>query len=155
MIVGLISDTHGRLRRGVFEALEGVERILHAGDVGPVDVLTELAAIAPVTAVYGNTDGWDIRERTRNEERLELDGRAVVLTHGHVLGTPRPANLRAAYPGADIIVYGHTHRPAVDRLGGALIINPGAAGPARFKLKPSVAVLELGANGEDVRLIEL
>ncbi len=155
MIIGLISDTHGQLRPGVFEALDGVERIFHAGDVGPVDILVELEAIAPVTAVHGNTDWWDVREQTTEAERLALAGRVVVLTHGHLLGSPDPANLRAAYPDADIIVYGHTHRPAVDRYDGALIVNPGAAGPARFGLKPSVAVLVLREDGEEVRSIEL
>jgi len=155
VIIGLISDTHGHLRPGVFGALDGVERILHAGDVGPVDILVELEAIAPVTAVHGNTDRWDVREQTTEAERLELAGRVVVLTHGHLLGSPNPANLRAAYPAADIIVYGHTHRPAVDRHDGALIVNPGAAGPPRFRLKPSVAILELAEDGEEVRLIEL
>lgn len=148
MRIGLISDTHGRLRPKVFEAFEGVERILHAGDVGPPEILIDLAAIAPVTAVHGNTDGWELHDAAQAEARLELAGRSVVLTHGHLLGAPTPVNLHAAYPDADIIIYGHTHRAAVDRLDGALIVNPGAAGPPRFNLPPSVAILEIGEDGE-------
>lgn len=155
MLIGLISDTHGQLRPAVFDAFEGVDHILHAGDVGSLEVLVELGAIAPVTAVHGNMDGWDVRADAEHEARLELAGHVVVLTHGHLLGSPNPSNLRAAHPDADIIVYGHTHRPAVDRHDGALVVNPGAAGPARFNLKPSVAVLVLGEEEPRVRFVQL
>lgn len=155
MVVGLISDTHGQLRPGVFEAFDGVDRILHAGDIGSPEILSELAGIAPVTAVHGNMDGWDVRGAAKQEETLVLDRHTVVLTHGHLLGSPNPSNLRAAYPEADVIVYGHTHRAAVDRYDGALVVNPGAAGPARFNLKPSVAILELTADGRNVRKVAL
>jgi uncharacterized protein len=144
MKVGLISDTHGRLRPEVFERLAGVEHILHAGDVGPVTLLDELEAIAPVTAVWGNTDGFDVRARTDGVARLELAGRSIAVLHGHQLGSPTPEGLRDALPGAEIIVYGHTHRPLEDRTGGVLVVNPGAAGAARFGIPPSVAVLDLG-----------
>jgi len=150
----LISDTHGWLRPSVFAAFEGVDRILHAGDVGRADILTELEAIAPVSVVYGNTDGGDVRAGATAEVRLQLDGRSVVLTHGHLLGSPNPLNLHKTYPDADVVVYGHTHIAAVDRYEGTLFVNPGAAGQARFNLKPSVALLDL-ADGMDVRLIEL
>jgi uncharacterized protein len=154
--VGLISDTHGTLRGGVFEALEGVDLILHAGDVGSSDILVELEAIAPVHAVVGNTDYAGSLPGIGEEVRLQLAGRAVVLVHGHRLGSPTPPRLRAAFPDADIIVYGHTHRQRVDEVDGCLIINPGAAGPARFNLKPAVARLVLPAAGAaEVRHIEL
>ena len=144
MRVGLISDTHGLMRADVFRVFEGVDRILHAGDVGRVEILDELNTIAPVDAVYGNTDGWDLRPMLAADRTLELEGHRVVVVHGDVLGSPTPAALRAAFPRADVIVYGHTHRQLVDEQeGGALVVNPGAAGPARFKLKPSVALLEL------------
>lgn len=154
MRIGLISDTHGLLRPGVFSAFEGVERILHAGDIGGHDLLLELGAIAPVDAVVGNTDGWDMRGVLAEELTQNLEGRTVTLLHGHVLGSPTPPELRRLCPRADIIVYGHTHVPLIDRAG-ALTINPGAAGPARFKLKPSVAILTLGDGVDDVELIEL
>jgi uncharacterized protein len=143
MKIGLISDTHGLLRPHVFDRLAGVERILHAGDVGRPEILTELEAIAPVAAVWGNTDGFDVREVTRAEVELELAGRRVVVTHGHQLGSPTPEGLRRAYPEARIIVYGHTHRPLAEAENGVLVVNPGAAGAARFGIPPSVAVLTL------------
>ena len=155
MRIGLISDTHGKLRPEVFPHFEGVELILHAGDIGPLDLLIELETIAPVKAVLGNTDGFDLSPRVPEEQQLQLAGRKVVVTHGHRLGSPTPALLRATYPEADIIIYGHTHRPLIDRAK-TLVINPGAAGSARFKLKPSIALLDLGANGANiVRMIEL
>lgn len=144
MRIGLISDTHGMLRPQVFDRLSGVERILHAGDVGPADLLVELEAIAPVTAVWGNTDTFDVRDRVEAMARLELAGRRVVLLHGHQLGSPTPDGLRRAVPDADIIVYGHTHRPLIDEKNGVLVVNPGAAGAARFGIPPSVAILSLG-----------
>jgi uncharacterized protein len=153
--IGLISDTHGRVRPAVHERLAGVERLLHAGDVGGADVLAELATIAPLTAVSGNTDGFDVRARVPEVAELELAGRRVVVVHGHRLGSPTPETLRAAYPAADVIVYGHTHRPLVERLAGALIVNPGAAGPPRFGLSPSVAVLTLAEADESVQLLDL
>lgn len=144
MRIGLISDTHGLLRPEVFRVFEGVDRILHAGDVGREDILTELGAIAPVDAVFGNTDGWDLRATLAADRTIEMEGHRVVLVHGDVLGSPTPAALRHAFPRADVVVYGHTHRQLIDvEEGGALVVNPGAAGPARFRLKPSVALLEL------------
>lgn len=143
MRIGLISDTHGRLRNEVFELFAGVEHILHAGDVGPADLLTELEALAPVTAVWGNTDGHDLRDTLPEVATLELDGWRVVLAHGHRLGSPTPAALRGAHGDADVIVYGHTHRPLIDE-GHPLVINPGSAGAPRFGLAPSVGILTLG-----------
>jgi uncharacterized protein len=146
MKIGLISDTHGRLRPEVFQRLAGVELILHAGDVGPVDILVELEAIAPVHAVIGNTDMLSLKPRAHDELSLELEGYRVVVVHGHLFGSPTPRLLHASYPAADIIVYGHTHRQRVDWIGECLVVNPGAAGPARFDLKPSVAILTLEAG---------
>ncbi len=154
MRIGLISDTHGRLRNQVFDVFEGVDRILHAGDIGPFDLLVELEAVAPVTAVFGNTDGFDVRERVAEVATLEAGGRTIAVIHGHQLGSPQPEGLRAALPDAGVIVYGHTHRPLVDR-GGALVINPGSAGAARFGLDPSVAILTLADDGPHVELIDL
>lgn len=155
MRIGLISDTHGFLRSEVFGRFEDVDRILHAGDVGPVELLVELEVIAPVTAVWGNTDGFELRERVPEHATLELEGRAVVVVHGHQLGSPKPDTLRDAFPEADVIVYGHTHRPLVDREGDRLTINPGAAGRARFDLRPSVGILDLTADRTEVEILEL
>jgi putative phosphoesterase len=148
MIIGLISDTHGKLRPAVFDQFRGVDLILHAGDVGPLEIITALETIAPVHAVLGNTDGWELAPRVQELVELVLEGRRVVLVHGHQLGSPTPGRLRAAHPHADIIVYGHTHRQHVDDSGPCLVVNPGAAGPARFSLKPSVARLTLAPGSE-------
>lgn len=141
--VGLISDTHNKLRTEVFGIFDGVDVILHAGDVGDPDILTELSAIAPVHAVHGNTDGFDIRAIAGESIAVDLGGRRIVVVHGHLLGSPTPANLRATFPDCDVIVYGHTHKPLVEESITPLVVNPGAAGAARFNLKPSVAILEL------------
>jgi uncharacterized protein len=144
MRLGVISDTHGLLRPEVFDAFEGVDHILHAGDVGNAGILSELHALAPVTAVYGNTDGMELRRALPQVAMLELDGFDIVVTHGDQLGSPTPNALYAAFPDAQIIVYGHTHRPlltVVDMV--VTVMNPGGAGARRFSLPPSVGILEL------------
>lgn len=154
IVVGLISDTHGLLRPEVFAALDGVSEILHAGDVGDNDVLAELNSIAPTRAVFGNTDA---------PGRIDLTGRLevmignirVLVTHGHELGVPTPEKLVEAYPTAEVIVYGHTHKPMVTRVGDTLVVNPGAAGPKRFELVPSVARLSIARGGANVEIVQL
>ena len=144
MRLGVISDTHGQLRPEVFDVFAGVDHILHGGDVGPLDLLIELEAIAPVTAVFGNTDGSDVRARLPQVARLELDGFRIVVTHGDQFGSPTPARLNAAFPDAEILVFGHTHRPLltlVDQV--VTVMNPGGAGPRRFDLPASVGIMEL------------
>ena len=142
--LGVISDTHGLLRRQVFEVFEHVDHILHAGDVGSPQILIELEALAPVTAVYGNADGPEMRARLPQVAELELDGFAIVVTHGDQLGHPTPDALHAAFPRAEIIVYGHTHKPLLELVDRTVtVMNPGGAGRPRFDLKPSVGILEL------------
>jgi uncharacterized protein len=152
IIIGLLSDTHGVVRDGIFEALAGVSQILHAGDVGGRAVLDALGTIAPVQAVYGNVDPLD----GRLPQRLAVDagGLTIHVSHGHELGRPTPANLLAAYA-ADVLVYGHTHRALVERSGSRLVVNPGAAGPRRFDLQPSVARLTIAQGRADVDLVWL
>jgi putative phosphoesterase len=147
MRLGIISDTHGLLRPEVFDAFREVDHILHGGDVGPAGLLDELGAIAPVTAVYGNTDGWDLRGRLPQVAKVRLDGFDIVVTHGDQLGSPTPEKLNAAFPDAEIIVFGHTHRPlltVVDLV--VTVMNPGGAGPPRFGLPASVGIMELEAG---------
>jgi uncharacterized protein len=147
MRLGVISDTHGLLRPEVFEAFAEVDHILHAGDIGRLELLTELEALAPVTAVYGNTDDFDVRERVPRVARLELDGFEIVLTHGDQLGSPTPEKLNAEFPDAQILIYGHTHRPLLTIVDVVVtVMNPGSAGRRRFKLPPSVGILELEAG---------
>jgi putative phosphoesterase len=153
MLVGLISDTHGLLRPSVHTALAGVELILHAGDVGDQDILDELALIAPVQAVLGNTDD-PFGLRLPKALELTLGGLRVHVSHGHELGRPQPAKVAAAYD-ADVCVYGHTHIQKVARVGQQLVVNPGAAGARRFDLMPSVALLTIVDGRADAVLVEL
>ncbi|HEX4628572.1 MAG TPA: metallophosphoesterase family protein [Gemmatimonadales bacterium] len=147
MRIGVISDTHGMLRPEVFDVFEKVDHILHAGDVGKPEILIELAAIAPVTAVYGNADPPEIRARLPQVATVELDGFAIVVTHGDQLGHPTPETLHAAFPRAEIIVYGHTHKALLELVDRTVtVMNPGGAGQPRFNLKPSVGIMELEAG---------
>jgi putative phosphoesterase len=152
-VIGLISDTHGLLRPQVHQALAGVELILHAGDVGGDEILDELALIAPVLAVFGNTD---VPGDPRLSEAIErnIGGVSIHVSHGHEVGSPTPARLLARYP-AQVIVYGHTHRQLVSRVDERLIVNPGSAGARRFKLEPSVARLTIANGHADVELVLL
>lgn len=150
--IGLISDTHGQLRADVHRVFAGVALILHAGDVCGDEILDELALIAPVQAVRGNCD----EPGPRLAERLDLalDGVRIHVSHGHELGRPGAAKVAAAYD-ADVCVYGHTHRQLIERVDGRLIVNPGAAGPRRFDLVPSVAILTLSGGRAEAELVEL
>lgn len=150
--IGLISDTHGLLRPGVHDALAGVDLILHAGDVGGDDVLRELAIIAPVRAVHGNTDPAD--PHLPLLITLEIGGLLIHVSHGSEVGSLTPAKLLATYE-ADVIVYGHTHRQLVTRSRNRLVVNPGAAGARRFDLKPSVARLTIIDGFAEVEIVDL
>jgi putative phosphoesterase len=142
--LGVIADTHGLLRPEVLDLFRAVDGILHAGDVGREEILDELAALAPVTAVYGNVDPPELRRRLPQVAELMLDGFAVVVTHGDQFGHPTPAALAAAFPRGEIIVYGHTHRALLELVDRTVtVMNPGSAGPARLGLGPSVGILEL------------
>jgi putative phosphoesterase len=152
-LIGLIADTHGLVRPDVHTALAGVELILHAGDVGGADVLDELSLIAPVLAVYGNTDPAG-HPQLVEELVQDVDGVAIHVSHGHEVGSPNPTRLAERYPQA-VIVYGHTHRQLITRLGDQLIINPGAAGPRRFDLQPSVARLTINGGRVEVEIVPL
>lgn len=153
--LGLISDTHGKLRNEVFDHFADVDHILHAGDIGNADILVALAAIAPVAAVWGNTDGVDIRLEVPETASVEVEGRTILVVHGHRLGSPTPEGLRSAHPEADIVVFGHTHKPAFERIETRLFINPGSAGAPRFGLQPSLGLLTLDEDEEDFQLILL
>ena len=152
-VIGLISDTHGLVRPRVHDALAGVELILHAGDVGGDEVLDELTLIAPVLAVYGNTDAPGQPRLAESIERT-IGGVSIHVSHGHEVGSPTPARLLARYATL-VIVYGHTHRQHVAHVDGRLVVNPGAAGATRFKLEPSVARLTIAEGRAEVEIIEL
>ncbi len=154
VVVGLISDTHGLLRPEVAAAFARVDLILHAGDVGGTDVLDALAAMAPVEAVYGNVD--DPHDPALAKERVVTVGRITIhVSHGHELGRPTPALALARYAD-DVVVFGHTHRAVTVRTeAGRLAVNPGAAGPRRFDVKPSVARLVIDDRGVQVDAVAL
>jgi putative phosphoesterase len=152
-VIGIISDTHGLVRADVHTALAGVEIILHAGDVGGDDILDELALIAPIRAVYGNTDAPG-QPRLSESLELSIGGLSIHVSHGHEVGSPTPAKLLERYP-ADVIVFGHTHRPLIARAGDRLALNPGAAGPRRSDLTPSVARLTIANGRAEAELVPL
>jgi len=153
LTIGVISDTHGLLRPEVLRAFEGVALIVHAGDVGGRAVLDGLASIARVEAVYGNVDDPNDPSLAR-ERTVSAGGLTLHVSHGHELGRPTPSLALARYAG-DVVIFGHTHRAIVVRDGPRIGMNPGAAGPRRFDLRPSVARLTI-ANGEaDVEVISL
>jgi putative phosphoesterase len=155
-VVGVIADTHGLVRPDVGAAFAGVSLILHAGDVGSPSVLDALSAIAPVEAVFGNVD--DAYDPSLARERVvTLGGVTIHVSHGHELGRPTPGLVLARYRG-DVVVFGHTHQAVIVRDGGRIALNPGAAGPRRFDLKPSVARLTIAAGEPpsiDVEIISL
>ncbi len=143
MRIGLISDTHGLLRNEIYAAFEGVDEILHAGDVGDPAILTELEVIAPVQAVYGNVDNSDVRELASETLELARLGYGIVVIHGHQWGSPRPEDLAERYPAASVVVFGHTHQPLIRNIDGSLVINPGSAGHRRLRNPVSAATLTL------------
>lgn len=153
--VGLVSDTHGLLRPELFAALEGVDHILHAGDLGPRELLAELEAIAPVTVVWGNTDDWELRQRVPEIAQLRLAGAEVVVLHGQQLGAPTPALAAERYPHADLVVFGHSHQPAIRQVGHTLAVNPGSAGPRRFKLPVTMALATIRDGTVAAELVTL
>jgi putative phosphoesterase len=142
--VGVISDTHGLLRPEALAALDGVDLVLHAGDIGAPDVLTALRTVAPVVAVRGNNDRGAWATRLAESEVVEVGGAVVYLLHDvHALDLdPRAAKFAA-------VVSGHSHRPSLTTRDGVLYVNPGSAGPRRFRLPVSVA--RLSVDGPAVR----
>ena len=148
-VVGLISDTHGLVRPDVAGAFDGV-----AGDVGGASVLRALERIAPIDAVYGNVD--DPHDPMLARERsVSIGGVTIHVSHGHEIGRPTAERLLARYAG-DVVVFGHTHRSVVLRDGsGRLAVNPGAAGPRRFDIQPSVARLTIAGGRAEVEIISL
>lgn len=153
IVIGLISDTHGLLRPSVHDALKGVSLILHAGDVGGADILDELRIIAPVHAVYGNTDPAG-DPNLSGEIVVPAGDLEIHVSHGHELGSPTPEKLLSSYS-QSVIIYGHTHRQSVTRADGRLVVNPGAAGPRRFNLAPSVARLTVTGNKAEVEIVPI
>ncbi|HJQ12524.1 MAG TPA: metallophosphoesterase family protein [Gemmatimonadaceae bacterium] len=152
-LIGLISDTHGLVRPAVHEVLKGVEIILHAGDVGGPEILDELQIIAPVRAVFGNTDPPGMPGLTESID-TDIGGVRIHVSHGNEVGSPTPEKLAARY-NSDVVIYGHTHRQLVTPLNGQLFVNPGAAGPRRFRLSASVGILKIAGGKPEVSIVDI
>lgn len=155
MRIGIVSDTHGLLRPRLFELLDGVDHILHAGDLGAIELLTELEAIAPVTIVWGNTDGMDVRARVPEMATVQLGEVTAAVMHGHQLGSPNPRAVAAEHPSADLVVFGHSHHPVIEYAQGVLAVNPGSAGPRRFNQPVTLVVASIDGGRISPCLIPL
>lgn len=153
--VGIVSDTHGLLRPELFQLFAGVDHILHAGDIGPAGLLTDLRALAPVTAVWGNTDDWEIHDQVPEIAEVRLGDVHTVVVHGQQFGSPTPAALSERFPDAGLIVFGHSHEPLIERHGEILCVNPGSAGARRFRLPVSAALAEIRGATVEARLVSL
>jgi uncharacterized protein len=148
--IGVISDTHGLLREQARSRLRGCDLIVHAGDVGDAWVLTDLRQIAEVVAVRGNVDSGLWARALSREDCVEVEGHRIWVVHD--LGT---LSLDPAAAGIDIVIYGHSHKPAVEWKNGILYLNPGSAGPQRFHLPISLAILSIEDEEVSAEIIEL
>ncbi len=148
--VGVISDTHGLVRPEAVAALAGSELIIHAGDVGGPEVLEELGRVAPVVAVRGNNDRGAWAEDLPDFEAVEIDGAFV-----YVLHDLKELDIAPAAAGFRVVVSGHSHKPLVEERRGVLYLNPGSAGPRRFKLPVTVARLKLDGGGASAEIVRL
>ena len=141
MRIGVISDTHGLLRPEALAALKGVERILHAGDVGDIAILDALDKVAPVTAIRGNIDTWGPCADLPATDFVELGRKIFYLVH-----SVKDLDINPVIAGVAVVVSGHSHRPGLEERNGVLYLNPGSAGPRRFDLPVSVALVDIGAE---------
>ncbi|WOC79628.1 metallophosphoesterase family protein [Stutzerimonas frequens] len=150
MRIGLISDTHGLLRPEALAALQGCAQIIHAGDIGKPQVLDGLRAIAPLEAIRGNIDMADWALELPERLDLRIGGLSL-----HVLHDLKQLDIDPLVAGIDVVIAGHSHKPKVERRDGVLYVNPGSAGPRRFSLPISLALLELNDGDAQVELISL
>ncbi len=148
--IGVISDTHGLLRPQAMDALQGCDAILHAGDIGSDEILAQLSGIAPTTAVRGNNDKGDWASQLAETEWIEIDGVLIHLLHDVAdLDVDPPA------AGIKIVVSGHSHRPGIEERHGVLYLNPGSAGPRRFTLPITLAILDITDERASARIVQL
>jgi hypothetical protein len=150
MLVGVLSDTHSLLRPQALDALRNVDHILHAGDVGDIEILETLRELAPVTAIRGNIDRIGPTAQLPATEALELNGHLIYMLHSlaDIDLNPRAAGIR-------VVLSGHTHKPLIDERNGVLYLNPGSAGPRRFSLPITIAHLYVEPANVRAKLIEL
>jgi putative phosphoesterase len=149
-VIGVISDTHGLLRPEAVAALQGVDLILHAGDVGSAEVLETLKSIAPVVAVRGNNDKGAWADELPRWEVAEVGAICIYMIHDL-----KEIDISPAGGGFQVVVSGHSHKPVVEERKGVLYVNPGSAGPRRFSLPISVARLKVSSESVTAELINL
>jgi putative phosphoesterase len=150
MKIGVISDTHGLLRPEAVARLAGVDRILHAGDIGGAEIIDTLRKIAPVAAIRGNIDRDVWASAYPDDLVVELGGRSI-----YVLHNLNEIDFDPAASQIDIVVSGHSHRPKIETRDGVLYLNPGSAGPRRFSLPIALATLDLAADAIRPQIHEL
>ena len=150
MRIGVISDTHGLLRPEAKEGLAGVDHIIHAGDIGSPEIVPRLRTIAPTTAIRGNVDTQPWASAFPDRTTLVLAGRSI-----HVLHDVGDLDFDPPGQGIAIIIAGHSHRPKMETVDGVLYLNPGSAGPRRFKLPITLATIDLTATAIRPELHEL
>lgn len=148
MRVGVISDTHGLLRPQALAALAGVDHIIHGGDIGSEEVLRELEVIAPVTVVRGNNDTQPWARDIPEIVNLQLEGIAITVIHDL---KQLPLKQRAA----EVVISGHSHQPRIEQSGNVLLLNPGSAGPRRFKLPVTLAIMKLEGQQTRAEIVSL
>jgi putative phosphoesterase len=148
--VGVISDTHGLMRPEALAVFDGVDLILHAGDVGAPEVLDRLRAVAPVAAIRGNVDRASWARDLPATDMIEVGGKTVYLVHDL-----NDLDLDPAAAGISAVISGHSHRPAIRWGREVLYLNPGSAGPRRFRLPITIALLDMGDGAPAARLVHL
>ena len=149
-LIGVISDTHGLMRPEAIDALRGVELILHAGDIGKPELLEELTKIAPVLAIRGNNDKGEWAKAIPATRVVEAGGISIFMLHD--IKDLEKDTVDAKYR---VIVSGHSHSPKIEERGGVLFLNPGSAGPRRFKLPIGLAILELSGSTVNARFVKI
>lgn len=147
-VIGVLSDTHGLVRPQAKAVLEPCDSIIHAGDIGNPEALQELRAIAPLTAIRGNVDGW--ATEMPDSEVVEVAGRYLYIVHD-----VKELDLDPKAAGFDVVISGHSHKPCIAEKDGVLYLNPGSAGPRRFSLPVTLARLEVSAERLEARIVEL
>jgi putative phosphoesterase len=148
--IGVISDTHGLLRPEAEQRLSGAAHIIHAGDIGRPEIIARLRRIAPVIAIRGNVDTAPWAARYPETRTVKLGGRTIYILHD-----VNELEFDPSSRGIDVVISGHSHKPRIEELGGVLYLNPGSAGPRRFKLPVTVATLEVTRGGVRAAIHEL
>jgi putative phosphoesterase len=146
ILAGIISDTHGLLRPEARDALQGCDTIIHAGDIGKPEVLDGLRAIAPLTVIRGNVDKW--AHDLPDTDVVEMEGRRIYIIHN-----VRELDFDPRQAGLDAVISGHSHKPGIREEGGVLYLNPGSAGPRRFRLPVALARLTVSREKLEAKII--